>query len=91
VLFDEFFADHAAVFDWVPPDGGCVAFPRYTGAEGAEDFCKRLVEERGVLLLPGSMYESALAEIPAGRFRIGIGRRDPKPALDELRAFLDAR
>lgn len=86
--FDEFFAEHAELFDWTPPDGGCVAFPAYNGPEGVERFCAELVERRGVLLLPGSMYASELAEIPANRFRIGIGRRDPEPALDELRAFL---
>jgi aspartate/methionine/tyrosine aminotransferase len=91
LLFDEFFAEHADRFDWRRPDGGCVAFPRYRGSDGVERFCTDVVEQRGVLLLPGSMYESELNEIPAGHFRIGIGRRDPKPALDALRAFLDER
>ncbi|GAB3403114.1 PLP-dependent aminotransferase family protein [Flindersiella endophytica] len=90
-LFDEFFAEHADRFDWQRPDGGCVAFPRYLGSDGVEHFCTELVERQGVLLLPGSMYESELTEIPPGRFRIGVGRRDPKPALDAMRAFLDER
>jgi aspartate/methionine/tyrosine aminotransferase len=91
VRFDEFFEAHTAYFDWIPPDGGCVAFPRYKGIEGVERFCAELVENSGVLLLPGSMYTSELAEVPADRFRIGIGRRDPRPALDELGAFLRTR
>lgn len=91
LLFDEFFAEHADRFDWQRPDGGCVAFPRYRGSDGVERFCTDLVERRGVLLLPGSMYESDLTEIPEGRFRIGVGRRDPKPALDAMRAFLNER
>jgi aspartate/methionine/tyrosine aminotransferase len=91
LLFDEFFAEHAELFDWRRPDGGCVAFPRYLGSDGVESFCTELVEQQGVLLLPGSMYESELTEIPPGRFRIGVGRRDPKPALDAMRAFLSGR
>ncbi|WP_088319684.1 aminotransferase class I/II-fold pyridoxal phosphate-dependent enzyme [Kineosporia sp. R_H_3] len=86
--FDAFFADHAQWFDWQGPDGGCVAFPRYRGPDGVEEFCARLLHERGVLLLPASLYASDLATVPADRFRIGLGRRDPEPALAEVAAFL---
>jgi aspartate/methionine/tyrosine aminotransferase len=86
--FDAFFADHAQWFDWQAPDGGCVAFPRYRGPDGVEEFCARILAERGVLLLPASLYASDLATVPADRFRIGLGRRDPEPALAEVAAFL---
>ncbi len=89
--FDAFFAEHADLVDWQAPDGGCVAFPRYRGADGVEAFCADLLAERGVLLLPASLYVSDLAGVPADRFRIGLGRRDPGPALAELDAFLAAR
>ena len=29
-----FFADFPDLFDWLPPDGGCIAFPRFRGAGG---------------------------------------------------------
>ena len=74
-ILDEFFANHADRFDWRPSDGSCMAFPRYLGSEGVEEFCRRLVEESGVFLLPGSIYRSALAETPRDRFRIGFGRK----------------
>lgn len=86
--FDAFFAEHADRFEWARPDGGCVAFPRYLGAEGVEEFCRRLVDDSGVLLLPASIFRSDLAEVPDDRFRIGLGRTDPEPALDALEAFL---
>lgn len=89
--FDAFFAVHADRFDWAPPDGGCVAYPRYRGADGVEAFCRDLVERAGVLLLPASIYASDLAAAPTDRFRIGIGRRDPGPALDAIEQFLAAR
>ena len=90
-VFDDFFASHADRFEWAHPDGGCVAFPRYLGPEGVEVFCRELVETEGVLLLPASIYQSRLAPVPADRFRIGIGRRDPRPALEATARFLAGR
>ncbi|WP_031466780.1 aminotransferase class I/II-fold pyridoxal phosphate-dependent enzyme [Sciscionella sediminilitoris] len=86
--FDAFFEQHTDFFDWQPPDGGCVAFPRYHGPDGVEKFCAQLVHEAGVLLLPASLYHSALTTTPGDRFRIGIGRRNPAPALAALDRFL---
>lgn len=80
-VFDAFFAQFPDLFEWQAPDGGCVAYPRYLGADGVEEFCTRLVEEAGVLLLPASIYRSELTPTPADRFRVGVGRLDPEPAL----------
>ena len=86
--FDAFFAAHADRFEWAPPQAGCVCFPRYLGADGVEAFTRDLVREAGVVLLPASMYRSALAPVPADRFRIGVGRVGAEPALEALDAFL---
>jgi aspartate/methionine/tyrosine aminotransferase len=90
-VFGEFFARHPDLFAGAPPDGGCVAFPRYLGADGVEAFCTELVETEGVLLLPASIYASDVAAVPADRFRIGSGRRDPEPALAAFESFLAGR
>jgi aspartate/methionine/tyrosine aminotransferase len=87
--FDAFFARHPELFEWAPPHGGCVAFPRYLGAEGVEEMCRELLERQSVFLLPASIYRSDLAPVPADRFRIGVGRRDPGPALAAFDAYLD--
>jgi aspartate/methionine/tyrosine aminotransferase len=87
--FDAFFARHAELFEWAPPQGGCVAFPRYLGAEGVEEMCRELLERQSVFLLPASIYRSDLARVPEDRFRIGVGRRDPGPALAAFDAYLD--
>lgn len=86
-----FFADRREVFEWYVPDGGCVAYPRYLGPEGVEEFCRAAVEEAGVLLLPGSMYTSRLAPTPPDRFRVGFGRINLPEALAALGEHLDAR
>jgi aspartate/methionine/tyrosine aminotransferase len=90
-LFDAFFAAHGDLFEWAPPDGGCVAFPRYLGSDGVEAFCRDLLERQGVVLLPASIYHSQLTDVPADRFRVGVGRRDPQPALDAVHAYLERR
>lgn len=88
VKLEAFFARHRDLFDWAAPDGGCIAYPRYKGAEGVEVFCARLVEEAGVLLLPASIYGSALGPTPGDRFRIGCGRKGLDAGLAALEAFL---
>jgi aspartate/methionine/tyrosine aminotransferase len=86
-----FMADHTELFRYQPPDGGCVAFPRYLGADGVDAFCERAVTESGVLLLPGSIYQSELAAIPPDHFRIGLGRRDVPAGIEQLARHLTQR
>jgi aspartate/methionine/tyrosine aminotransferase len=90
-LFDAFFAEHTDLFAWEHPQAGCVCFPRYLGPDGVEAFCRDLVEQAGVVLLPASIYASELGEVPGDRFRIGVGRADPEPALRALGAWLAQR
>jgi len=84
--WEAFFSRHPELFDWRRPDGSCMAFPRYKGPEGVEEFCRSLVEDSGVLLLPSTIYSSELGETPTDRFRLGFGRTD----LDEGLAALEA-
>jgi aspartate/methionine/tyrosine aminotransferase len=85
VLLNEFFAEHPDLFDWSVPDGGCIGYPRYRGDDGVENFCKKLVEQSGVLLLPASVYSSELTPTPGDRFRIGFGRANTAAGLSVLR------
>jgi aspartate/methionine/tyrosine aminotransferase len=83
-LFSEF--EH--LFDWYTPDGGCVCYPRYKGADGVEVFARDLVEQAGVLLLPASLYHSDLHSTPADRFRIGFGRANIEEGIAAMRSYL---
>ncbi|WP_328615421.1 aminotransferase class I/II-fold pyridoxal phosphate-dependent enzyme [Amycolatopsis sp. NBC_00355] len=89
--FDAFFARFPDLFDWAPPRGGCVCFPRYLGADGVEAMCTELVEQCGVLLLPASIYGSRLTPTPPDRFRIGVGRHAPDEALAVWASWLESR
>jgi hypothetical protein len=72
--WNTFFAEFPQLFDWKVPDGGCVGFIRYKGADGVEAFTQRLVEESGVLFLPSSIYYSELNPVPTNYMRVGYGR-----------------
>ena len=90
-LFDAFFAGWSELFDWERPQGGCICFPRYRGPDGVEPFCQDLVQRAGVLLAPASLFRSSLAETPTDRFRVGVGRSNPEPALEAMQRYLERR
>lgn len=83
-----FFAEFPHLFDWREPDGGCVAFIRYRGADGVEEFTRRVVEEAGVFFLPSSVYRSDLTPVPENCLRIGFGRLHVPEGLIALRNWL---
>lgn len=86
---EAFFERHPALFEWRRPDGGCIAFPRFTGRGGVEAFCESLVEDSGVLLLPASIYRSDLMPTPIDRFRVGFGRNNMAAGLAAFDAYLE--
>lgn len=89
VALEALFADFPGLVEWSRPLGGCVAFPRYLGPDGGDAFCRKLLEESGVLLLPGAIYASELCDIPQDHFRIGFGRGSVfEEGLAAMRAHL---
>ena len=89
--WDAFFSRHPSLFDWHRPDGSCMAFPRYKGSDGVENFTRQLVEQSGVLLLPGSIYQSELGDTPDNHFRLGFGRRNLDEGLAALEQHINSR
>lgn len=88
LILEAFFAEHARLFEWYLPDGGCIGYPRYLGPEGVEVFAKELIEKTGVLLLPASVYQSDLGVTPTDRFRVGYGRANMEEGLAAMRRHL---
>lgn len=84
---DGFFARWPATFEWHRPLGGPIAFPRLKTGEAIEAWCDRVVTECGVLLLPATVYFHE-PSIAAGRFRLGLGRKDLPGCLRVLDAWL---
>jgi aspartate/methionine/tyrosine aminotransferase len=90
-LFAGFFGRWADLLEWEPPLGGCVCFPRYKGAGSVDDFCRRLLEREGVVVLPASVYYSEIAEVPTDHFRVGVGRLGAEESLEAFDRCLRER
>jgi aspartate/methionine/tyrosine aminotransferase len=79
---DLFFRAHAKLFTWHRPKAGTIAFP--TLLQGAvEEFCADLLEKKGVLLLPGTLYGSGFKS-----FRIGFGRKNLPESLEKFEEYI---
>lgn len=78
----EFFAEYSHLFDWLPPEAGPIAFPRLQHEMKVADFCRRLVEEQDVMLLPGAVFQTA-----GNHFRLGMGRKNFIEGLERMESF----
>ena len=88
--FEALLADFPGLIDFSAPEGGCVAYPRYTGPGTVETFCADLIENHGILLLPAGLYRSDLGATPNDRFRIGLGRdRAVADGITALRHYFE--
>jgi aspartate/methionine/tyrosine aminotransferase len=83
-LLGGFFARYEEIFDWVPPRAGPIAFPRLKLQRAIEAFCLELVEQEGVMLVPGTNFDD-----DQSHFRIGFGRRNMPEALDRFERFVE--
>ena len=84
-LLDSFMKKYKHLFEWIRPQGGCVGFVKYKSQESIETFSKRLVKQKGVLLIPASVYD-----YQSNYFRIGFGRKNMPTALNRLEEFINS-
>ncbi len=83
-LLNPFFEQHADLFDWQAPRAGAIAFPALKlAATSIEDFSLQLLDQTGVLLLPGNYYGYG-----EKNFRIGFGRRNLSAGIEQFNQFL---
>jgi aspartate/methionine/tyrosine aminotransferase len=82
-LAESFFADYPALFKWLKPDAGSIAFPAWTGPGDVEAFCRAVLEQQGVMIVPGSLFDFS-----GPHFRVGLGRRNFGDALERVRRYL---
>jgi aspartate/methionine/tyrosine aminotransferase len=81
-VIDDLFTRHSSLFTWVRPKAGSMGFPRLLKGD-VEEFCDDLVNEAGVMLLPGSNYDDS-----NNHFRLGLGRKNLPHAVERLEEFL---
>ncbi len=82
-LLEAFLQRQAHLFTWVKPDASPIGFPKVHGVKNVYDFCEQIVENTGVLLLPGSVYDQP------NHVRMGYGRANMPEALGILESYLD--
>jgi aspartate/methionine/tyrosine aminotransferase len=74
----QFIAAHPSDLEWVSPEAGSTAFPRFLRTD-ADSVAAKLREEESVLLVPGRIFGA-----DNRHFRLGLGRRDLPQALESL-------
>jgi aspartate/methionine/tyrosine aminotransferase len=84
ITVKDFFAKHKNLFTWIEPKGGSVAFPKLNERIAVSEFCKNLIDQKGILLLPADIFNYL-----GNHFRIGLGRKNFKPGLKELDSFIN--
>jgi aspartate/methionine/tyrosine aminotransferase len=80
---EDFFAEYDACFQWRRPRAGSVAFVRWTGGTPVDEFCRDVLEQQDVMIVPGSMFD-----FPENYFRIGLGRKDFSQAIERVRDYM---
>jgi len=80
---DQFFAQFNHFFEWNKPKAGPIAFPKLKSDMDVNHFCIDLVEKKGVMLLPSSVYD-----FQGNNFRIGFARKKMKEALNVFGEYL---
>jgi aspartate/methionine/tyrosine aminotransferase len=80
---EQFCARHADVIAWHKPDAGSIAFPRWIGRQPLDWFVKAALEQHGVMIVPGELFDH-----PGSHFRVGLGRKNFTEALEHLDELL---
>lgn len=82
-LLNDFFNKYTALFNYIPPRGGTIAFPELKTGQDVEEFCIELVNKTGVLLLPGNYYD-----YDNRHFRVGYGRKNMPVSLSVFEEYI---
>jgi aspartate/methionine/tyrosine aminotransferase len=80
---ERFFARHPDRLAWFAPRAGSIAFPKWLGAGPVEQFCTEVLDQQGVMIVPGSLFD-----FPGDHFRIGLGRKNLAEAFGRVDDFL---
>jgi len=89
----QFMAKYPHLLSWTPPKGGCTGFMRMHIPDHIDlaEVTERLVQDHGVLILPGENFPITSPENVASiqkHFRVGLGRKAFPVALDAFEVAL---
>ena len=83
---ESFFAERGGLMAWNRPRAGSIGLARLRWPSGALDFCKRLMADESVMLLPSSVFDFGDEHV-----RLGLGRSNFADGLARLAGWLDRR
>ncbi len=81
-LMKDFVKRHSDIFSWIEPQASPIGFPKVNIAEEITQWCEKVVEKTGVLILPGSVYDQPQ------HVRMSYGRSNMPEALERLEAYV---
>ncbi|HEY2118531.1 MAG TPA: aminotransferase class I/II-fold pyridoxal phosphate-dependent enzyme [Candidatus Acidoferrum sp.] len=81
-LLSEFLTRRADLFSWTPPNASPIGFVQFKPERDVYQFCESVVQQAGVLLLPGSVYEEPR------HIRFGYGRANMPESLAQFESWL---
>ncbi|WP_134702773.1 aminotransferase class I/II-fold pyridoxal phosphate-dependent enzyme [Ammoniphilus sp. YIM 78166] len=82
-IANSFFQRYPGIFTNNVPQSGPVAFHRIHTNQPIEQFCEKLVEETGVLLLPATVYD-----VEEPYIRMGYGRKSFAECLERFEGYV---
>ena len=82
---EQFFAEHAERFVWIRPQAGSIAFPKWVADIPVEQFCQGVLDQQGVMIVPGSIFD-----FPGNHFRLGLGRKNLPEVMQRVSDYLQA-
>ena len=81
-LLSAFLARRSDLFSWTPPNASPIGFVQFKPQQDVFQFCESVVQQSGVLLLPGSVYDEPR------HIRFGYGRANMPESLAQFDAWL---
>lgn len=85
-LLDKFFQEFSDLFTWNRPRGGSICLPRMTACDNTYDFCRELIEQTGIMLVPSRMFQFGDHHV-----RFGFGRENLPEVLARFADYLGER
>ncbi|MBF0377333.1 MAG: aminotransferase class I/II-fold pyridoxal phosphate-dependent enzyme [Desulfamplus sp.] len=82
-IAEQFFQNNNDLFSWVRPKAGSVAFPKLLGDFQVEKFCKKILEDKEIMIVYGELFGFF-----GNHFRIGLGRENFGEIIDILDSYL---
>ncbi|MGB9669226.1 MAG: aspartate aminotransferase, partial [Anaerolineales bacterium] len=80
-----FFNQFSNLFHWHAPKAGSVALAKWLGKKPFLDVCQELLDQKGLMVLPGSVFD-----IGDNYFRLGLGRKTFADAINQFSDWLNS-